>query len=277
MRLPSQYRSLFLSRQHREDRRRDAGFDVSIGLICCSLILLGLVDGGVVIAESAGPPQELPKPKFKTTPPLFQEWNFNKDQVDASPAGFSSQTIGEGSEGTWTVQRESSAPSRPHVLVQKPGCRQESCYQVLLADGPNLEYLDLSVRMKLVLGASTGKGGLVFGAQDSRNFYAVVVTPETNSLEGFLVKDGQLRSLGKATVEPSDSEWHFLRVHRNTMISHDLIEVFFDNHRILSLSDSSLGEGQVGLVTLGQGAFAFDNLRAMELLTERPLSRPPAY
>ena len=170
-----------------------------------------------------------------------------------------------------------TAPSRPNVLMQKPGCQDASCYQVLLADGSNVEYLDLSVRMKLILGSSTGKGGLVFGAKDSRNFYAIVVTPQTNTLEGFLVKDGQLTLLGKATVEPKDNGWHFLRIHRVTMISHDLIDVHFDNQRILSLSDSTFKEGQVGLVTLGQGAFAFDNLRAMELLTERPLSRPPAY
>ena len=175
------------------------------------------------------------------------------------------------------MHAESSAPSRPNVLVQKPGCQDASCYHVLLADGSEIEYMDLSVRIKLVLGSSTGKAGLVFGARDSRNFYAVVVTPETNTLEGFLVKNGQLTSLGKGTIAPRDNGWHYLRVYRSTMISHEQIEIFFDNQRILSLSDSSYGKGQVGLVTFGQGVFAFDNLNSMELLTERPLSRPAAY
>jgi len=132
------------------------------------------------------------------------------------------------------------------------------------------------------LGPQQEKLGSCLGAKDSRNFYAVVVTPETNTLEGFLVRDAQPTSLGEATVEPTKSDWHFLRIRRSTMMSHDLIEVYFDNHLILSLSDSTLREGQVGLVTLGQGTwgqgtFAFDNLKAMELLTERPVSRPPAY
>ena len=143
--------------------------------------------------------------------------------------------------------------------------------------GPRLSILDLSVRIKLILGSSSGKGGLVFGAQNSRNFYAVVVTPETNTLESFLVKDGQLTSLGKESLKPTNTEWHSLRVHRKSMISHDQIAIFFDNQRILSISDSSYGEGKVGLVTFGDSAFAFDNLSAMELLTERPLSRPAAY
>lgn len=242
-----------------------------------SLVLFALIGSSVAFSQSSEGPQEMPKPTFKTTSSLFQEWTFNNDQVDSAPPGFSSETVGEGSTGTWLVQTDPSAPSRPQAIILKPGCQQESCYHLLLADGTNVEYVDLSVRMKMVLGASAGKAGLVFGAKDSRNFYAVVVTPETNTLEGFLVRDAQPTSLGEATVEPTKSDWHFLRIRRSTMMSHDLIEVYFDNHLILSLSDSTLREGQVGLVTLGQGAFAFDNLKAMELLTERPLSRPPAY
>jgi len=129
----------------------------------------------------------------------------------------------------------------------------------------------------MVLGVSSGKAGLVFSAKDNQNFYAVVVTPETNTLQAYLVQDGQAKLLGEEKVLPMEGEWHFLRIHRISYISHFPIECYFDNQLILHLSDSTLGEGKVGLVTMGKGAFAFDNLRAMELLTERPLSRPPAY
>ena len=104
-----------------------------------------------------------------------------------------------------------------------------------------------------------------------------MVVPETNTLEAFLIQDGQPTKFGQATLSPQPDEWHVLRIQRSTIISQELIEVFFDNQLILSLSDSSLGSGKVGIVTFGQGVFAFDNLRAMELLTSRPLSRPPAY
>ena len=273
--------SCLYSRWHTDfDRgrsRKTRRHEISRGLVYGTLIVFGLMTAPMVFAQLSGEPQELPKPKIKTTPPLFQEWNFSKDQADANPTGFSSDTIGKGEKGAWTVNPEPSAPSRPNVLMQKPGCQDGSCYHVLLADGSEVEYLDLSVRLKLILGSSTGKGGVVFGAQDSRNFYAVVVTPETNTLEGVLVKDGQVTSLGKETVKPAENEWHSLRVHRKSMISHDPVAVHFDKHRILSFSDSTFGEGKVGLITFGQGAFAFDNLSAVELLTERPLSRPAAY
>lgn len=57
----------------------------------------------------------------------------------------------------------------------------------------------------------------------------------------------------------------------------EMIEVFFDNQLILSLSDQTIRGGQVGLVTTAISAFGFDNLRVVELLASRPLSRPPAY
>ncbi len=228
-------------------------------------------------AQTSDEPQELPKPKFQTTPPFFQEWSFNNDQADSVPSGFSYSTVGEGSEGVWVVEADSTAPGQPQVLMLKPGCKQESCYHVLLADNTKVEYLDLGIRIKMVLGVSSGKAGLVFSVKDNKNFYAVVVTPETNTLQAYLVQNGQAKLLGEEKILPMEGEWHFLRIHRISYISHFPIECYFDNQLILHLSDSTLGEGKVGVIAMGKGSFAFDNLRAVELLTERPLSRPPAY
>ena len=249
----------------------------SIIFLSAAFVVVSIFFGSPVLAQSSDEPQELPKPKFKTTPPLYQEWTFNNDQAESAPSGFSGDTVGNGSDGVWKIKTDSSAPSGPQTLVLKPGCQQDSCYHLLLADDTNVEFLDLSVRMKMELGASEGKAGLVFSAKDNQNFYAVVVTPETNTLQTYLVQDGQAKLLGEEKILPMEGEWHFLRIHRISYISHHPIECYFDNQLILHLSDSTLGEGKVGLVTMGKGAFAFDNLRAMELLTERPLSRPPAY
>ena len=257
--------------------KRPKLFSVRFTLASLLCILTSFVSSSLLLAETQDLPQELPKPIHKTTPPLFQEWNFNKDQVGQSPATFSEMAGGNDSHGSWQVQVDSSAPSSPHAVIQKNDCGNSSCYQLLLAEGTNVQYVDLSVRMKMMMGSPTGKGGLVFGAKDEKNFYAVVVTPDSNTLETFLIQDGQLTSLGRVSVTPKQIEWHFLRIQRNTILSQELIEVFFDDHLIFSLSDSSIGPGKVGLVTFGEGVFAFDNLRAMELLASRPLSRPPAY
>ena len=256
---------------------RDEGVGISIICLTAACVVVSVFLCFSAFAQSSDEPQELPKPKFKTTPPLFKEWSFNNDPADSVPSGFSQFTVGDGSEGVWVVEADPKAPSLPQVLMLRPGCQQESCYHVLLADDTKVEYLDLGIRIKMVLGVSSGKAGLVFSAKDNKNFYAVVVTPETNTLQTYLVQDGQPKLLGEEKVLPMEGEWHFLRIHRISYISHFPIECYFDNQMILHLSDSTLGEGKVGVITMGKGAFAFDNLRAVELLTERPLSRPPAY
>ena len=246
--------------------------------ILLGFFLLFALEGAVIAGEaSQGSGKDRPLPKLKLTPPLFKEWNFDKDTLNSPPMGFSGDVSVRRSPTPWVVKMDRSAPSRPHTLVQTTGCADSTCYQLLLAKGFLAEYLDLSVGIKMVIGAPSGKGGLAFGAKDSRNFYAALVSPETNRVEVFLVQDGKPLSLGQAGINPQPRAWHFLRVRRSTIISKRTIEVSLDNRLILAVSESTLTSGNIGLVTFGEGQFAFDNLRAMELLTSRPLSRPPAY
>jgi hypothetical protein len=46
---------------------------------------------------------------------------------------------------------------------------------------------------------------------------------------------------------------------------------------MIDVYDQSFKKGKLGLVAIGESGFSFDNLRAMELMTNRPLSRPSAY
>ena len=229
-------------------------------------------------ADNSGPAHELPRAVQKTTPPLFQEWNFEKQVQAKLPPEFISYTLGTGAPPEWQIVTDPNAPSHTHVLLQPAACPHQNCYQILTAENSWVNYVDLSVRVHPTLGTPSAGAGLVFSAQDGKNFYSVMVFPATNTLKVLKVLKGQTTLLKEAPVVPKDdSEWHFLRIQRNTIISQDFIEISFDNQLILSFSDSSLGAGQVGIATTGDGVFAFDNLRAMELLTSRPLSRPAAY
>ena len=73
-----------------------------------------------------------------------------------------------------------------------------------------------------------------------------------------------------AVIPKKRTPWHFLRIQRNTIVSKEFFEISFDNQFFLSVYDSTFHTGQIGLVTTGGGAFAFDNLRVVELLTSRP-------
>ena len=222
-------------------------------------------------------PQELPKPFHKTTPPLFQEWNFDQSASNGFPEGFTQALGGDQGEGEWIVKDDASAPSRPRLVEQRLRCEEGWCYQLLIAEGVVTEYVDLSVRIKLNFGTPSGKAGLAYGIQDDRNFYAVVVEPKTNEVMAYVIKNGQPTELARESLIPQSSDWHFLRIQRNTIISKEFTEIFFDHHLMIDVYDQSFKKGKLGLVAMGNGGFSFDNLRAMELMTSRPLSRPSAY
>ena len=222
-------------------------------------------------------PRELPKPFHKTTPPLFQEWNFDQSSLNGLPEGFNQAIGGDSGEGGWSVKEDASAPSRPRLVEQRLHCREGWCYQLLVAEGVVAEYVDLSVRIKFNVDSSSGKAGLAYGIQDNKNFYAVVVEPTNNEVVAYVVKDGQPTELARESLILQPSDWHFLRIQRNTIVSKEFTEIFFDHHLMIGVYDQSFKKGKLGLVAMEDGGFSFDNLRAMELMSNRPLSRPSAY
>ena len=246
------------------------------------LIFLGIVFSGMAIptlfAEDAAPLKELPRAVLRHTPPLFAEWNFEKNLDPALLPGFSPQTLGHGHPGQWTVVTEANAPSRTHVLLQSTPCRDPGCYQLLIRENLRMEYVDLSVGILSKLGTPTSAAGLVLGMQDLKNFYAVLVYPASNTVKAWRFSNGIPILIKEHPIIPKKrTPWHFLRIQRNTIMSKEFLEIAFDNQFILSVDDSTLHTGQIGFMTTGDGIFAFDNLRVVELVTSRPLSRPPAY
>ncbi len=230
-----------------------------------------------LFAEDA-PLKELPRAVLRHTPPIFEEWNFEKNLDAVVPPGFSSHTLGHGYPGEWTVMTDENAPSRTHALLQSTPCPSPGCYQLLINDTVRVEYLDLTVGILSQLGTPESAAGLVLGLQDLDNFYAVIIHPATNVVKAYRFSDGKPTLIEEHAVTPRPrTPWHFLRVQRNTIVSKDFFEISFDNQFILSIYDSTFQTGQIGLLTTGDGKFAFDNLRVVELVTSEPLSRPPAY
>ena len=204
-------------------------------------------------------------------------WRFDDDKPGQSPDGFSAHTLGEARGGTWRVAADPIAPSRPHVLVQAAPCPGEACFQLLLADGVTYDYLDLTLKLRPTAGQKAGTGGVVLGAKDARNFYAVVVEFSEGTLSILRVVDGRETVLGRAPITRKRVPWHHVRVQRNTIISKEYIEAYFDGKLTISAEDRSLGPGQIGLVTRGEAPVEFDNVHAIRMYSQRPLSGPAAY
>lgn len=208
---------------------------------------------------------------------LFNRWTFDQQQSGEVPAGFSMLEFGEGPAADWAIKTDSDAPSASNILAVNSSCQTVNCYRVIVADGFQYEYPDVSVRIRFPVKAAVGVGGLVFGLKDAENFYAVVVDLATKTLEVSRVVDGKETRLGQSSVAPKAAPWHLLRIQRNTIISKDFIETFFDGQLAVTVEDQSLGTGRVGLLVRGKTALEFDSLHAVPLFSHRPLSSPAAY
>jgi len=208
---------------------------------------------------------------------LFNRWTFDQQKTGEAPAGFSMLGFGEGGAADWTIKADTEAPSGSNILVVNSSCQAVTCYRLIVANGLQYEYPDVSVRMRFPGDALTGVGGVVFGVKDATHFYAVVVDLASKTLEVSRVVDGKETRLGRSPISPKAVPWHTLRIQRNTIISKDFIETFFDSQPAVTVEDQSLAIGQVGLLVRGQTALDFDSFHAVPLFSQRPLSSPAAY
>jgi hypothetical protein len=208
---------------------------------------------------------------------LFKRWTFDQQKSGEVPAGFSMLGFGEGAAADWTIKEANDAPSASNVLGVKSSCQAVACYRLIVADGLQYEYPDVSVRMRFPVDAQAGGGGVVFGVQDGTSFYAAVVDLAAKTIEVIRVVDGKELSLERRSITPKAVPWHTLRIQRNTIISKDFIETYFDGQLVVAVQDQALAIGQVGLLVRGQTALDFDSLHAIPLFSQRPFSAPAAY
>ncbi|MEQ1793660.1 MAG: hypothetical protein ABL970_05655 [Nitrospira sp.] len=214
--------------------------------------------------------------KQQMTGGLFHKWTFDQDATKSIPGGFVPLSFGDGITATWSVEADETAPSAPNVVVGTSTCEGSGCLRLLIAQGLEYEYPDLTMRFRSADGVA-GLGGFVFAVRDAQNFYAVLVDLGAKRAQVIRVIEGMTTVLGQAPVTLKSIDWHSLRVQRNTIVSKDFIEAFVDGVLVLSVEDQMLGTGQVGVVMQGKTAIFFDTLHAVPLFSHRPLSAPAAY
>ncbi|MDL1888171.1 hypothetical protein FBQ96_01075 [Nitrospirales bacterium NOB] len=257
-----------------------------MGIVCLPKVVrcLGMAAVVAIVGSSAETAWAVPKETSaekaerlhqQASPGLFNAWTFDRDTVGEVPKGFVVMATGQESGGTWKIEAQSGSPSSPHVLVGTSQCA--TCVELLVAQGFQYEYPELVLRLHQGSQAASGQVGVVFGLKDQKNFYATVVDLAQQSIEVVRVIDGNETVIGRGALKVKPVEWHTLRVQRNTIISKDFIETFFDGRLALSVEDQTLGVGQIGLMVRGEIAARFDNFNAAPLYSSRPLSAPAAY
>src|SRR5437773_5526625 len=138
---------------HLNSAKDDRGLPVVIRLVWSLLVVL--VAGGLARAD------------FQ-----FQDWWFDHDQPGQAPSGFVPSS-GKGDSGQWEVKADPRSSSPPNVLAHISSNQAAKGAQVLFIEKAEAANLDLTVRMKTVTDGESQGSGVVFRAQDDRNYYVV--------------------------------------------------------------------------------------------------------
>jgi hypothetical protein len=211
---------------------RNRGLESGIGIAAATLILLVIQDP---LAFAQG-----------------HSWNFDDDALGRNAPGFTDAT------GQWRVAEDASAPSGSHVLAQE-SANAGSVFNVVFVDDTSFEDVDVSVRLRGVAGREDQGGGVVWRAQDVRNYYVARYNPLEDNFRVYSVKDGVRRMLRSVSVELDHDAWHTVRA---TMRG-DHIECYLDGTRSMDTDDGTFSTGgMIGLWTKADAQTHFDDLAA---------------
>jgi hypothetical protein len=185
----------------------------------------------------------------------------NFDQASGAPSGWTSTMTGKG-QPRWTVEKDTSAPSKPNVLKQSG----EADYPLLLKDKTSLGDGFVEVKFKAVSGKEDQAAGVIWRAKDKDNYYIC----RANALEGNLVlyktEKGKRSSLdivgrkgGYGVKEPvAPQQWHTLRVD----FAADTFTVRLNGKELFKVKDSTFtNAGMVGLWTKADSVTLFDDFQ----------------
>jgi hypothetical protein len=197
-------------------------------------------------------------------------FDFTTDKVGASPNGWSSVLVGSGKPGDWQVLLD-DAPNAASVpapgaagVFKRPVIAQLSTdptderFPVLVYDGDKYGDFTLTLQFKLMSGAAEQMAGVVFRYQDERNFYVVRASGLGGNVRFYRVAGGERgRPIGPEIPITRDV-WHELTVEA---VGNKFRIRLNGREAIPELSDSTFGEGKIGLWTKSDSVSYFTDLR----------------
>jgi hypothetical protein len=178
---------------------------------------------------------------------LGQERKF---VFDEDPLGFIARGFSSG-QGTWHVV-EGDTGKVFAQLAKNP----KTVFNITLLSDSTARDLDTAVRIKAVAGLYEQGGGVVWRAQDTRNYYLCRYNPLEGNLRLYKVVGGA-RSLLQSAEAGKATGWHSIGV----AMTSDHIECFLDGQRLLAHDDGALrAAGKIGLWTQADAQTEFDHL-----------------
>ena len=190
----------------------------------------------------------------------FQDWWFDRDQPGQLPSGFAPGSANVDS-GRWEVKADPQSPSPPNVLAHISSNQAGLSPQVLFLEKVEAANLELSVRIKTAQDGEGQGGGVVFRAQDDRNYYVIWLSPRESLVRLDKVVNGQPQTLQELQVETEPGTWQSLRLSIRGPILEALLNKRFLSAREDNWELATYKKGKLGLWSRGAGVVHFDNVR----------------
>ena len=185
---------------------------------------------------------------------------FDEVQPGPLPTTWEGKWIGtQTGEGAakWSIEQDDTAPSKPHVLAQ----RGEAQYPVALKNDTALKDGFVEVKFKPVAGREDQAGGVVWRAQDAKNYYIARANALEDNVTIYHTIDGRRVSFKNVDTKVAPGVWHTLRVdfHGNQFT------VTFDGQKVIEATDESFKDaGKVGVWTKADSVTLFDDFSSGE-------------
>jgi Domain of Unknown Function (DUF1080) len=180
--------------------------------------------------------------------------DFEKDEVDKPPKGFSFALTGQGKPGVWIVRKDDQAHG--NVLVQTDADKTDYRFPVAVYDDFTATDVDLSVQFKAISGKGDQGAGIVWRYRDPNNYYITRCNALEDNCTIYHVINGRRQAFLNHNVKVASNVWHSLRVEAVG----DHFVVTYDGNKVLDAKDETFkNTGKVGLWTKADSVMAFDD------------------
>lgn len=182
---------------------------------------------------------------------LAETINFDNFKTGLPPPGWTATKTGTG-QAKWTVETDTTAPSKPNVLKQSG----QATYPVCIKDNTSLKDGFVKVKFKPISGNEDQAGGLIWRVKDANNYYIA----RANALEGnvtiYHTIKGKRSEKKRSRMKVATGEWHTLRV--DFLGNH--FTVTFNGKKAIDWTDETFQDaGKVGLWTKADSVTLFDD------------------
>ncbi|MET4221432.1 hypothetical protein ABIB00_006668 [Bradyrhizobium sp. LB14.3] len=227
----------------RRSTRRRARRAEGMGRLALAF-MLALLGGGNAVAETL---------------------NFDNAAAGTSPDGWTFTMTGKG-EPKWTVEAESTAPSKPNVLKQSG----RATFPLAIKRDTNIRDGFVEVKFKAVAGSEDRAAGVIWRAKDADNYYVVRANALEDNVVLYKTINGVRTSLeivgrrgGYGVSAPvSSGQWHVLRCD----FAGSRFKVTYDGQPLFEVEDDTIAHaGMIGLWTKADSVTLFDDLTYGEI------------